>query len=94
MPRNGAFVLADFVGVLPHVEIRCERCARYGKWRTQKLADRFGPDAPFPGLLTMLPEEGGCERARRLGSTHDRCEAKFMPQTVDAFRRFYRAPLN
>ena len=55
---------------------------------------RYGRETPFPDLLTMLPEEGGCECASCLGSVHDRCEAKFMPQTVDAFKRFYRAPLN
>lgn len=86
MPKNGAYVLADYTGILSHVEIRCERCLRYGKWRTEKLIQRFGHEAPFPGLLTILPAEGGCERAIDRCRIYDRCEAKFTPAMIKAFK--------
>ena len=68
---QGALTLADVHQ--PTIEIRCERCGRYGRYDVKRLIAVHGPDAKLTDLLQTLAD---CQKARS-ASIHDRCKAVY-----------------
>ena len=45
MPRDGAIIFRDLVGKLDVLNIECEKCSRHGRYRLDRLIERYGIDA-------------------------------------------------
>jgi hypothetical protein len=45
MPRDGAIIFRDLVGKLDVLNVECEKCGRHGRYRLDRLIERYGIDA-------------------------------------------------
>jgi hypothetical protein len=45
MPRDGAIIFRDLVGKLDVLNVECEKCGRRGRYRLDRLIERYGLDA-------------------------------------------------
>jgi hypothetical protein len=45
MPREGAIIFRDLVGKLDVLNIECDKCGRRGRYRLDRLIERYGLDA-------------------------------------------------
>ena len=54
------------------ITIRCDRCARMGRYKRQTLVERYGRDAAMPDVLNEIT---ACGRNARLSV--ERCEAYY-----------------
>jgi hypothetical protein len=59
--KAGALQLSDIRSKV--VEIACDRCGRYGRYRRATLLEKYGPDQNMPDLPRRIAREAGCERA-------------------------------
>jgi hypothetical protein len=81
MPREGAIIFRDIVGKLAVLRIECDKCGRAGRYRVNRLIERYGIDAK---LFEWSDEiTAGCPRkiANRL---NDLCGARCpdLPKVV------------
>jgi hypothetical protein len=72
--------LADTARVQDVLELRCEKCDRYGRFRVAGLIERYGRDMGLPELRGILSAD--CP-SRQSVSIYDQCQARFL----DAERR-------
>ncbi len=73
---NGSHLLGEVL--LKVVRIGCARCERTGRYRLDRLIERFGADAALPDVLTAL---ASCERR---GDFAKPCGAKFTDMAGSA----------
>ena len=45
MPRDGAIIFRDLVGKLDMLNVECDKCGRHGRYRLDRLIERYGIDA-------------------------------------------------
>jgi hypothetical protein len=45
MPREGAIIFRDIVGKLDVLRVECDKCGRAGRYRVDRLIERYGIDA-------------------------------------------------
>jgi hypothetical protein len=45
MPREGAIIFRDLVGKLEVLHVECAKCGRSGRYRLDRLIERYGIDA-------------------------------------------------
>jgi hypothetical protein len=45
MPREGAIIFRDLVGKLEVLNVECDKCGRRGRYRLDRLIERYGIDA-------------------------------------------------
>ena len=45
MPREGAIIFRDLVGRLEVLNVQCDKCGRRGRYRLDRLIERYGIDA-------------------------------------------------
>ena len=57
------------------VRVTCAKCARQGRYRLARLADRYGSEIELPNLLGHLAAD--CERRDPHRFTYDFCGAFF-----------------
>jgi hypothetical protein len=58
---NGAVTLGDLVGHIDRLEVRCQRCDRYGRVRLARLIEEHGADTGLSDLALRLAK--GCSKA-------------------------------
>ena len=71
--------LSDYPYVV--VRIACSKCARKGRCRLARLADRYGSEIEMPMLLSHLA--GDCSRRDAHHPIYDHCGA-FFPDIAGA----------
>ena len=45
MPRDGAIIFRDIAGKLAVLRVECDKCGRFGRYRVDRLIERYGIDA-------------------------------------------------
>jgi len=45
MPRDCAIIFRDLVGKLDVLNVECDKCGRRGRYRLDRLIERYGVDA-------------------------------------------------
>jgi hypothetical protein len=69
MPREGAIIFRDLVGKLDVLYVECDKCGRHGRYRLDRLIERF--DAK---LFEWEPEADCPRNVAR--NEHDPCGAR------------------
>jgi len=67
---NSSLQLFEYPGDI--VRLSCEKCGRAGRYRKQKLTDRYGADVRLPDLREEIAKCG------RHGQTHDACMVHYV----------------
>ena len=73
MPRNGAIIFSDRIGLLDAVPVSCDRCGRNGRYRLQSLIADRGGDASVVDWLAELTADCSIKQAQNWS---DRCAAR------------------
>jgi hypothetical protein len=79
--NRGSLTLAELVGKLDLLEIRCHRCERHGRVSLARLIEEHGADMGLPDMWEALAVD--CEHARST-ALHNRC-AIYYPQLPGLF---------
>ena len=84
MPRDGAIIFRDLVGKLEVLNIECDKCGRRGRYRLDRLIERYGVDSK---LFNREPE-ADCPR-KQVGNLNDQCGARCpdLPKVSPGNRR-------
>ena len=84
MPRDGAIIFRDLVGKLEVLNIECDKCRRRGRYRLDRLIERYGVDSK---LFDREPE-ADCPR-KQAGNLNDQCGARCpdLPKVSPGNRR-------
>ena len=78
MPRDGAIIFRDLVGKLDVLNMECEKCGRRGRYRLDRLIERYGIDAK---LFDCEPE-ADCPR-KLVKNFYNPCGARsYFPHVV------------
>ena len=77
-PIRTSVPLGHVAAHLPMIEVRCHRCARYGRVSTARLLAEHGPDAGMPTVLSSLA--GECPQREAYAIQH-RCNI-YSPDLV------------
>ena len=81
MNNGGSITLAELVGKLDLLEIKCHRCERHGRVSLARLIEEHGADTGLPDL--WVPLAGDCPKAQST-AMHDRCAIHY-PQLLALF---------
>ena len=76
---NGSLTLGEIRHRLPMLDVRCDRCRRAGRLRTERLIEQFGRDMRLPDLRNELA--GDCPN-NKPASFVDRCRVQY-PQLLE-----------
>ena len=71
MPVSGSYVLADIIGRVEMLELRCGRCERSGRLSVARLAQEYAPKTTL-GMI-MRAQIGDCPK-RNAREDRDRCD--------------------
>jgi hypothetical protein len=73
MPREGAIIFRDLVGILDVLNVECDKCGRRGRYHLDRLIERYGVDAkPFDWTDEIAAD---CPRKQAM-SLNDICGAR------------------
>jgi hypothetical protein len=75
---TGAVTLADLVGRIDRLEVRCRCYDRYGRMRLAKLIAEHGDDLGLPELAVQLTR--GCSLSRMVSCTTAACARASGPR--------------
>jgi len=81
MSSRGSITLAELVGKLDLLEIKCHRCDRHGRVSLARLIDNHSADTGLPDVWETLA--GDCPNARST-ALNNRC-AIYYPQLPALF---------
>lgn len=70
----GALTLGDEKTAM--IEVACDACGRYGRFRRGQLLAKRGPDQIMPDLLKIIAREAGCPKVAA-HRDYDRCKARY-----------------
>ena len=79
MRTKGVVTLAELVGRLDRLEVRCRRCERHGRLRLARLVAEHGAGMALPDLA--VPLAAGCPKAEA-ANLGERCFVYF-PQLAE-----------
>jgi hypothetical protein len=74
---HGSYSLAEAAAKLTMLRLTCEKCGRAGRYRIDRLIERFGPDIALPDLRHELAE---CPRRHNMG---DPCAVSYVGRLSD-----------
>ena len=77
---NGSLTLGEIRHRLTMLDVRCDRCHRMGRLRTERLIAKYGADTRLPDLRTELA--GACPN-NKPHTFADRCRVMY-PQLLRA----------
>ncbi len=70
---SGSLTLAQIAARQPVLEVRCTKCDRRGRYRTETLVERYGADFAGPDLRDRLSAD--CEKHD--AAEYERCDLYF-----------------
>ena len=73
MPREGAIIFRDLVGKLEVLNVECAKCGRRGRYRLDRLIERYGIDAKLFKCSDEITAD--CPRKRAM-NLNDICGAR------------------
>jgi hypothetical protein len=76
MPQ-GSYSLGEAATELNMVRVRCPKCGRAGRYRVDRLLERYGRDIATPDLRHELAR---CPRRR---DTSNLCQVKYVDRLAD-----------
>lgn len=82
MGNNGRLQFSDIEGKTRMLEVRCDRCGRYGRYNVARLIATYGREAPIPLFVATL--NGDCPNLHHTDH-FKRC----APHTPDMYRIVY-----
>ncbi len=71
---SGSITLGQVAARFRSLNVACNRCARLGRYRIDRLLEKHGPDMPIPELRRIVAAD--CPRMRA-GALHDPCGVRF-----------------
>jgi hypothetical protein len=76
MPREGAIIFRDLVGRLDVLNVECAKCVRLGRYRLDRLIEKYGIDA-------KLFDWSDCPR-NQAKNLNDQCSAQSVEGRISA----------
>jgi hypothetical protein len=73
MPRGGAIIFRDLVGKLEVLNVQCDECGRCGRYRVDRLIERYGIDAKLFDWSDEITAD--CPR-KQANNLNDQCGAR------------------
>jgi hypothetical protein len=74
---HGSYSLAEAAAKLSMLRLECSKCGRAGRYRIDRLIERFGPDMALPDLRHELAQ---CPRRHNMG---DPCQVSYVDRLAD-----------
>jgi hypothetical protein len=81
MPREGALIFRDIGGEAEYLHVECEKCGRSGRYRVDKLIQKYGIDAKLFDWTDEITSD--CPRKQAM-NLNDLCGAR-CPDLVRLF---------
>jgi hypothetical protein len=81
MPRDGGIIFRDLVGRTDYLEVVCEKCGTSGRYRVDRLVERYGIDNKLFDWTDDITRD--CAR-KIAGNYDDQCGCR-CPTLVELF---------
>jgi hypothetical protein len=68
MPREGAIIFRDLVGKLEVLNVKCDKCGRFGRYHLERWIERYDIDAKLFDWSNGITADCPRKQARNLNN--------------------------